>query len=85
MKKQMTKEEFVESAVIKKAIREFLSREEQEEMERYNDFNYDDYRTKLIKFVEDTHQNSIYKVNFSKYDYLKIRDFTSRYLVNEFN
>jgi len=84
MKREMTKEEFVENAVIKKAIREFLSREEQEEMERYNDFDYNDFRTKLIKFIEEAHQNSIYKINFTKYDYLKIRDFTSRYLVNDF-
>lgn len=83
MKKQMTKEEFVENAVIKKAIREFLSREEQEEMEKWNDFDYNDFRTKLIRFVENIHQNSIYSINFTKYDYLKIRDFTSRYLVNE--
>jgi len=53
-------------------------------MERYNDFDYNDFRTKLIKFIEEAHQNSIYKINFTKYDYLKIRDFTSRYLVNDF-
>lgn len=68
--------------IIKKSLRAYISRQEQEEMENWNEFNYEDFKNKTIEFIESNFKKSVYEIEFTRYDFIKINKFTALYISN---
>lgn len=68
--------------IINKSLRSIISRQEQEEMENWQEFNYKDFKNKTIEFIENNFKKSVYDVEFTRYDLMKINKFTALYIVN---